>query len=142
MANQINITGKLTPSVKRGVADISKKLFTHFKITQSSLEVFFLSDKEMKVLKKKYLPKKTGPANTLSFAPTKDFPHPETKLKPLGDIYINQDLTKGKLSEIKPLIIHSFLHLLGYHHQDERDMIEMNRLAEEVQTKISKGRRG
>jgi len=141
MANKIQLVGKISPSVKTELSKVSQKLLKHFKINQSSLDVIFLSDQEMVSIKSTHLKGKIGPANTLSFKAVPDFPDPENKEKPLGEIYINLDITKGKLEEILPLLIHSFLHLLGYHHQKERDMIAMNRLAENLLKEVRESRR-
>ena len=58
----------------------------------------------------------------------------------LGDIYISLDKAKSQaleyghsyLREIAFLLIHGFLHLLGYDHINEKDEKEMFKLQEEI----------
>ncbi|MBS3903316.1 MAG: rRNA maturation RNase YbeY [Anaplasmataceae bacterium] len=138
MVNKVQVSGASTPKVKKEVIQAAKKLLQYFSLNQTSLDIFFLNDVEMTRIKKSHLPHKSGPANTLSFSSVEDFPHPDGSKKPLGEIYLNRDLTKGKLEEILPLLVHSFLHLLGYHHRRSRDMITMNRLATKLLSEIKK----
>ncbi len=88
--------------------------------------------------------------NVLAFPASKDFPEPDKKKKYLGEIYLNKDYppfikrTKTHFFERKtrssaperspknmawnvlaPLLIHGFLHLLGYLHWTKRDTIKM-----------------
>lgn len=90
--------------------------------------------------------------NVLAFPAPKNFPHPNTKLKPLGEIYLNPDfiakdspypnmmVTKLRTkdyglwtpsSELRAklsyLFIHGLLHLLGYDHKKESDRIRMEK---------------
>ena len=65
------------------------------------------------------------------------------KVKVLGDIYISLDKAKSQsieyghsyLRELSFLMIHGFLHLLGYDHMNEEDEKEMFELQEEVLNK-------
>lgn len=62
------------------------------------------------------------------------------KIKVLGDIYISLDKAKSQsieyghsyLRELSFLMVHGFLHLLGYDHMNEEDEKEMFELQEEI----------
>ncbi len=62
------------------------------------------------------------------------------KIKVLGDIYISLDKAKSQsidyghsyLRELSFLMVHGFLHLLGYDHMNEKDEKEMFELQEEI----------
>jgi len=62
------------------------------------------------------------------------------KVKVLGDIYISLDKAMSQsieyghsyLRELSFLMIHGFLHLLGYDHMNEEDEKEMFKLQEEI----------
>lgn len=70
--------------------------------------------------------------NVLSF-PTPDMPLPDGEILPLGDISLAFETIQAEASlEEKPfnahlshLIVHGFLHLLGYDHEDDDDADQM-----------------
>lgn len=78
---------------------------------------------------------KPSPTNVLSF-PAEDFPVPAGEARPLGDIVLaagvvtREAALQGKTlpHHATHLIIHGFLHLLGYDHQDEGEAHEMETL--------------
>jgi rRNA maturation RNase YbeY len=130
MNNRVSVYGLVRrPRLCRTVQKIAQAVLRHFRLRSKTLDIIFLSNKEMVVLKRRYL-HTAGPANTLSFSsPNDDFPHPNEPREILGEVLINADLTRYQISAITPLLIHSILHLLGYHHKQERDKIKMDRLA-------------
>ncbi len=76
--------------------------------------------------------------NVLAFPAPKNFPHPNTKLKPLGEIYLNPDFISKDLywppttnyelrTKLSFMLIHGFLHLLGYDHKKNSDRIIMEK---------------
>lgn len=133
MANQIIIHGlSRRPSLAREVEKIAQVVLRFFYLQSKELDIIFLGNEEMVSLKKSYLPRKSGPANTLSFPAGDEFPQLPNQPAPLGEVFLNSDLTQYRVEEITPLLIHSILHLLGYHHEKERDKIEMDRLASKV----------
>lgn len=70
--------------------------------------------------------------NVLSFPEPEDFPNPGNGPKKLGEIYINQGITKGDFDQVAYLFIHGLLHLLGYEHSGKRDTIVMEKLEKEL----------
>ncbi|PIR88545.1 MAG: rRNA maturation RNase YbeY [Candidatus Harrisonbacteria bacterium CG10_big_fil_rev_8_21_14_0_10_44_23] len=63
--------------------------------------------------------------NVLSFPAPKDFPHPDLEQQPLGEIYLNPEVIQSQGHDLEALLIHGFLHLLGYDHQGKDDTISM-----------------
>jgi len=91
------------------------------------LSIVFLSDEEMTEFNRKYLGR-DRPTDVLAFP---DSPFPTDGEAYLGDILISVDTANRQAArrghtlsiEIKTLIIHGFLHLLGFEHdQDDNGM--------------------
>lgn len=77
----------------------------------------------MRFLNNKFLHKNDA-ADVLSFSEPDNFPYPESKFKPLGEIYINAGYLKNP-ALFSYLLIHGFLHLSGYDHKKKSDTIKM-----------------
>src|SRR3989344_3941969 len=76
--------------------------------------------------------------NVLAFPAPRFFNRPDIKQKNLGEIYLNPDYIRNEKLEIRNkelnfdkklryLLIHGFLHLLGYGHKKKGDTIIMQR---------------
>ncbi len=88
--------------------------------------------------------------NVLAFPAPKNFPYPNTNLKPLGEIYLNPDfiakepfsyleIRNSKLeiqAKLAYMFIHGFLHLLGYDHKKESDRIRMEKREQQLSAKL------
>lgn len=70
--------------------------------------------------------------NVLAFPEPESFPHPETKKRMLGEVYINKGYARGSRGVMAYLLTHGMLHLLGYCHSRKRDRIEMEALEEKL----------
>src|SRR3989338_4376777 len=90
-------------------------------------EVFFLTEQEMRILKFHTTGKKVRTVNVLAFESPSGFPHPEQKVF-LGEIYVNGERYATNPSRMLFLVIHGFLHLIGFRHEKERDTITMRRM--------------
>lgn len=81
--------------------------------------------------------------NVLAFEDGGLFPHPETGKSYLGEVYLNLDWNpevlrfgepnrrskaSNRFEVLAPLLIHGFLHLLGYRHRSKRDTIKMEKI--------------
>ena len=85
--------------------------------------------------------KKNAPTNVLAFVgdPEKEN-HLGVKAPSLGDIVIcypivemeSEQLEKSVENHFIHIVIHGFLHLMGYDHQNDQEEYEMNELANEV----------
>ena len=145
MANRIVARSleKSFKSLEPKIVGALRRLFLFKKIKNSHLEVFLVDSKIMN-------------KNVLSFEPPKSFPHPDIKQRKLGEIYLNPDYIRKELLEIVPplagsrfqklpkkgggknfkleiptklayMLIHGFLHLLGYDHKRKSDTIKMKK---------------
>lgn len=97
----------------------------------AALDIVLLAHAEMKRMKWRLLGKRTEP-NVISFPEPKQFPHPETKKRYLGEIYLNRDILRKNPGRAAPLLLHGMLHLLGYDHMTKNDAARMERLEEKV----------
>ncbi len=115
---------KFKPAIRGAASFLAKQL----KQEKSYLEVYLVGREFMY-------------KNVLSFPAPKGFPRPDTKLKPLGEIYLNPDfiakepfhmleIRNSKLeiqAKLAYMFIHGFLHLLGYDHKKNSDRIRMEK---------------
>lgn len=109
------------------------------KLKNIIVSIIFVDNKEIKKLNKKYR-KIDSPTDVLSFAfeDTKEIKN--SKIRMLGEIYISIDKTKEQatlyehsyLRELSFLMIHGFLHLLGYDHNNEEQEKKMFKRQEEI----------
>lgn len=76
----------------------------------------------MKFLNKKFR-NENKTTSVLTFVEPKNFPHPESPLKFLGEIYLNSGYLNKK--NLASLIAHGLLHLLGFQHKKKNDRIKM-----------------
>lgn len=86
------------------------------------LEIYLLNSQKMKFLNKKFL-NKNKTSNILTFVEPENFPHPESPLKFLGEIYLKSPITNYKL--LITLLAHGLLHLMGFQHKKKSDRIKM-----------------
>ncbi|MGI6329837.1 MAG: rRNA maturation RNase YbeY [Bacilli bacterium] len=108
-------------------------------VNNSEINFIFVNDTKMAELNIKYRQIK-GPTDVLSFVYNSDFQYLGLDYVMLGDIYISIDRAHKQakeyghtlLEEISFLMVHGFLHLLGYNHMDEKDKEEMFKRQEEI----------
>ena len=106
-----------------------QRLFSYLKKDNIQLEVYLVGDKEMGFLNRKFRGKNKV-ADVLSFAADPKFVYPPSRLKRLGEIYLNISYVRkndvnGRKLLMSKLFIHGLLHLLGYTHRWKRDRIKM-----------------
>lgn len=93
------------------------------------VEVYLAGSREMRFLNKKFRGKDKA-ADVLSFEEPRGFVYPQSKFKKIGEIYLN--MTKDS----RKLLIHGFLHLLGYNHKKKNDRIRMEKAEQKLLLKI------
>ena len=120
---------ELSGFAARIVRSLSGKANMARKVTPPS--VTLLSSRAMRRLTWKFL-KERGVADVLAFPEPKHFPHPETRSKVLGEIYLNTEEAKRRPSRLLFLVIHGVLHLVGYDHLTRRDRMKMGYLEERL----------
>ncbi len=104
-------------------------------VRHATMDIFLLDNKSMAALKARFFKKKTEP-NVLSFPEPAHFPHPETKKRYLGEIYLNRDILRHSPERAKVLLLHGILHLLGYDHKKKADIVEMEALEKKILREI------
>ena len=118
---------KFEKGVKKSALEILKIL----KKDKIAVEIYLAGDRLMKKLNKEYRGKDKA-ANVLSFVEPEKFPHPETKEKFLGEIYLNVANESNKSNKTNKtdkiyLLLHAILHLLGYTHKKKSDRMKMEK---------------
>jgi probable rRNA maturation factor len=108
---------------RKKAGSIVKKILRLFKKRNCYLEIFLISSQKMKFLNKKFR-NKNKTTSILTFVEPQNFPHPESKLKPLGEIYLNAEVSSFKF-QVSSLLVHGLLHLIGFQHRKKSDRIKM-----------------
>ena len=98
--------------------------------------IFITKPNLMRQMEKKLL-HKDKEADILSFKWPKDFPYENSKKTPLGEIYLNKKILKNK-ERTKYLLVHGFLHLLGFTHFKKNDSIIMEEKEKEILSRLNK----
>lgn len=122
-----NFGEKISDVVKSAILKALKRL----KIKSAYVEISLLPDKEMKELNRVYRGK-DEPTTVLSIEEPTSFPKPADFPNSLGEIYLAPDIIDRKKENIGRLAIHGLLHLLGYTHEKGSDIIEMEKLEQEL----------
>jgi len=122
---------------ERRLAVLAKMGLKAMKVPKSAVGIFLLGAAEMARLKYRFFKKKSKKSvDVLSFREPPHFPHPESRRKFLGEIYLNKELLKKDLKRLEFLLIHGLLHLLGYSHQRKSDILKMERAEEKLAKKL------
>ena len=108
----------------RGLQWLAARFLRILKVQGAAVDIFLAPHREMAALKRHFFKKYSEP-NVISFPEPAHFPHPETKKRYLGEIYLNRDLLKKNPSRTEPLLLHGILHLLGYDHEKDADAAKM-----------------
>lgn len=90
-----------------------------------------IADREARRLNRKFRKKNKIP-NVLSFSEPEKFPHPESRLRPLGEIYLAPDFILRKREDFRLLTVHGILHLLGFSHEKGSDRMKMEKLERKI----------
>lgn len=116
-------------------ASLKKALF-YLKREKRPVEVFLISNDEMRRLNRQFRGK-NKPTTVLSFEFDAAIPYPKAIPRPLGEIYLAPDYIRKVKAEPAALLMHGLVHLLGYTHEKTRDKILMERLERRILSKIS-----
>ncbi|OGL65872.1 rRNA maturation RNase YbeY [Candidatus Uhrbacteria bacterium RIFCSPLOWO2_01_FULL_47_24] len=112
-----------------------------------AISISFIGDKKMRAINKKYRGKDKT-TNVLSFSTLTPTPLPggEGRVRgDLGDIFISFPEARREAKkygwimryEIARLVLHGFLHLLGYDHEEEKEAKQMEKVEEKVLRKFT-----
>jgi probable rRNA maturation factor len=122
---------------EKKLQELAAKILKALGVRRVALDIVLLANVEMKRMKWRLLGKKTEP-NVLSFREPERFPHPETKKRYLGEVYLNEDILKKSSERATPLLAHGILHLLGYDHVEKTDAARMERLEEKALSSLTR----
>jgi probable rRNA maturation factor len=117
------------------LARLAQKMLKALGVRAAALDIILLDNASITKLKARFIKKRTEP-NVLSFPEPSHFPHPETKKRYLGEIYLNRDILKKSPERANALLLHGVLHLLGYDHIKKADMVEMEALEAKMLKKL------
>lgn len=115
----VEVLDKKALRYKKIVVKTARWLIRRFKKGGFYVEIALVGDKTMK-------------KNVYSYPAKPGFPQPGVKGKPLGEIYINPMYILKEGEKIEFMLIHGFLHLLGYDHIKKSDTIVMERLEKKL----------
>lgn len=119
------------------LARLAQKILKLLGVRAATLDIILLSDKNIATLKARFIKKRTEP-NVLSFPEPAHFPHPETKKRYLGEVYLNRDILRRAPERAPALLLHGVLHLLGYDHIKNADAAKMEALEKKILAKLGK----
>lgn len=120
---------------ERKLSRLAAKILRMLKVRNATLDIILLDNTKIAALKARFIKKKTEP-NVLSFPEPAHFPHPETKKRYLGEIYLNRDILHRSPDRAKTLLLHGILHLLGYDHVKKSDIPKMEGLEKKILAKL------
>jgi probable rRNA maturation factor len=114
---------------------LAQKILKTLRVRGATVDIVLLDNAKIAALKARFIKKRTEP-NVLSFPEPAHFPHPETKKRYLGEIYLNRQIVKRSPERGKALLLHGILHLLGYDHKKKADIIKMEGLEKKILAKL------
>ncbi len=141
MFDLIDFEVNSTKEDKKYLSKIAKFLAVKYSFNKKiKFTIILTNSKNMIKLNKKFRDRKKD-AQSLSFPilSNKDFINPQ-KYVNLGDVFINYPLITGKdnfLEALKWNLVHSFLHLLSYDHQNDYQETKMERETKKILEALS-----
>ena len=126
---------------------LAQKILSDFK-EKGDLNIILVADNFMRKLNQKFT-RRNGTTDVLSFS-FKEEGEKKIKKELLGEVYISIDRARKQAheyqatpdQELKRLLAHGVLHLLGYEHKTKRDLEKMRKKEDEciVSDMVSKRR--
>jgi probable rRNA maturation factor len=130
MSSRKNLVSSKGPLEKK-LDRLAARFLATLKVKNARLDIIVLPDKDIAALKAKFIKKRTEP-NVLAFPEPLRFPHPESKKRYLGEVYLNRDILKKSPERAEPLLLHGILHLLGHDHKKPADIKKMEGLEKRI----------
>lgn len=132
----------------RSLVLFKKKLLKALDLEDADFDLYPVTNARMNKLRQKLLARRDfkgasarkiareKKVSVLAFPEPEDFPSPEVHGRRLGEVYLNLDFGKNDPGQLKTLMVHGVLHLLGYRHQEVRDTIKMEALEKKLRKKL------
>ncbi|HEX9121867.1 MAG TPA: rRNA maturation RNase YbeY [Actinomycetota bacterium] len=116
------------PVDEGGLEALARGCLTGEGLARSELSVSFVTADEMADLHVRYMGE-DGPTDVLSF-PLDERDADEDGVRILGDVVIAPEVARANnpgdpAAELRLLLVHGILHLLGYHHEQDDDRAAM-----------------
>ncbi len=117
------------------ISALSRKIFLLLNKNGYSADIYLVSDATMKKINRTYR-KKDKTTNVLSFCEPKNFISVPSRYKHLGEIYLSLDFIKAHKQDLRLMIVHGVLHLLGYDHISDKDRMKMENKERQILDRI------
>ncbi len=117
-----------SPLDEGGLVELAAACLSGEGAPSSELSVSFVTVEEMAELHERYMDE-DGPTDVLSF-PLDDEDEDEDGVRLLGDVVISPDVAAANNptdpgAELRLLLVHGILHLLGHDHEEDAERAEM-----------------
>ena len=119
--------------IETRITDSAEEILSILGLKGCEVDIYLVSDEVMHELNLNYR-KKDKPTTVLSFEAPK-IPHPETEYRHLGEIYLAPKYISAHNEDIRRLLVHGILHLIGYDHLGVKDTARMEKKEDEVLAK-------
>lgn len=135
-------------AAEKGLLRLKKKILQALHKEDADFGLHVAANADMESLRRALLMRKDfkGPearkiareeaVDVLAFPEPEDFPHPESRKQWLGEVYINSNAAADGPGRMEFLLVHGVLHLLGYRHQEVRDIMKMEALERKICKKL------
>ena len=130
--------------VKKEVRQFADTICFIMKLRRARMALVLTDNPSIRSINKKYR-KKDRPTDVISFAYRDSaFPAPERGVEDLGDVYLSLEqawlqraYSTSFREEVKRLLVHGILHLLGYDHEkSKKEEARMRKKEEEILGKM------
>lgn len=116
----IVISGSLaTTKLRQRVAEVLHLVADCLAVTNFRVEINLVDDRVMA-------------KNVLSYEAPKDFVFGDSRENFLGEIYLNPEYIKNHGENFDLMVVHGFLHLMGYVHDKKNDRMKMELIEERI----------
>lgn len=144
MKNQVEVVilDSKYGGLKKPIGQIASLVFEHLKKKNISVEIYVMGHRDMKRVNRDFRGKDRA-TNVLSFVsvPKALFVEPQEKIgkkvRDIGEVYICPSFISKVGEDLKLMVIHGLLHLLGYDHEKRSDRIKMQNLEKRLCQRIS-----
>jgi len=135
--NQITVftTRRSFDSDARISRSVAKKALDFLDIDNVAFDIALVSQPRMRFLNRVFR-KKDKATNVLSFCEPEEFRGVPSDKKYLGEIYISPAYIRFYKQDIKHMVVHGILHLLGFDHETKKEREEMERKEKELLAKL------
>ncbi len=107
----------------------AEKILLSLKKSKTAVEIYLVGNAKIRQLNRRYRGKDKA-TNILAFPPPQNFP----QVKPhfLGEVYLCPPYIKEEKGDIRRLLTHGILHLLGFNHERVNDRMIMEKVEEAI----------